>query len=369
MNIRTIAQLAVALAAIAAVSPAVAQNYDTRIYNISVGAEPLEQDIPSFPSGLRVGQEGWVSVNYVITADGQATDPVILDSVGGGGFEKSAREAVLDWRFEPPGEELANNTTNIRFEIHDGRDKATPNFMRRYRSILQHLHYEENEDARKSVTSTLERGGWNLYESTMLWLMVGRVEGADGNSAGKLEHYRRALGVSNRNSLDDDELRDLLAKMFTLEMELAQYAAARRTLDQLMLQPGAGEAVAGLREQMSKLDEKLTGDSPIAAEAMLFNPSHTDDGEPIWAYSPVRQSFSFARLNGNVERFEVRCERNRLEGPVNAGKSWSLPEEAEKCRVIVFGDDGASFQFVEHNETESADATAEVAVARSDVLD
>jgi hypothetical protein len=349
MNLRTVTQLAVALAAFAAVSPAVAQNYDTRIYNVSVGAEPIEQATPSFPSGLRIGQEGWVSINYVITADGQAIDPVILDSVGGIGFEQSAREALL--------------------EIHDGRDKATPNFMRRYRSILQHLHYEENADARKSVISTLERGGWNLYESTMLWLMVGRVAGAEGDNAAKLEHYRRALGVSNRNSLDDEDLRDLLAKMFTLEMELSQYAAAKRTLDRLMLQPGAAESVAGLRELMAKLDAELASDSPIAAEATLFRPCQTEDGEPIWAYSPVRQSFSFARLNGNVERFEVRCERNRLEGPVKSGKTWSLPEAAQKCQVIVFGDDGASFQFVEHNETESSEATAEAAVARSDVLD
>ncbi|MEJ2128149.1 MAG: hypothetical protein P8X81_04845 [Woeseiaceae bacterium] len=241
--------------------------------------------------------------------------------------------------------------------------------MRRYRSILQHLHYEENADARKSVISTLERGGWNLYESTMLWLMVGRVAGAEGDNAAKLEHYRRALGVSNRNSLDDEDLRDLLAKMFTLEMELSQYAAAKRTLDRLMLQPGAAESVAGLRELMAKLDAELASDSPIAAEATLFRPCQTEDGEPIWAYSPVRQSFSFARLNGNVERFEVRCERNRLEGPVKSGKTWSLPEAAQKCQVIVFGDDGASFQFVEHNETESSEATAEAAVARSDVLD
>ncbi|MEJ2128148.1 MAG: energy transducer TonB [Woeseiaceae bacterium] len=104
MNLRTVTQLAVALAAFAAVSPAVAQNYDTRIYNVSVGAEPIEQATPSFPSGLRIGQEGWVSINYVITADGQAIDPVILDSVGGIGFEQSAREALLEWRFEAPGD-------------------------------------------------------------------------------------------------------------------------------------------------------------------------------------------------------------------------------------------------------------------------
>jgi len=369
MNIRTPAQLAVLLTAVTFVSPAFAQNYDTKVFNVTVGAEPVDQATPSFPSGLRRGQEGWVSINYVITPEGNVSNPVILDSVGGVGFEESAREVVAEWRFEAPGEELANNTTNIRFEIKDGRDLATANFMRRYQGILQHLHYEETEKARSSVESTLQRGGWNLYESTMLWLMVGRVDGAEGNNVGKLEHYRRALGVSNRNSLADDDLRDLLVKMFTLEMELSQYAAAKSTLNRLTVLPGSEPQLTELREQIAELEKQLDSDAPITAEAMLFNPCNATEGEPLWSYTPVRRSFSFARLDGNVERFEVRCERDRLEGPVKTGTSWALPEKAKNCRVIVFGDDGASFQFVEHNETESTDATADAAVARSDVLD
>jgi hypothetical protein len=246
---------------------------------------------------------------------------------------------------------------------------ATSNFMRRYKGILQNLHYEENDKAREAVVATLERGGWNLYESTMLWLMVGRVEGALGNSAGKLEHYRRALGVSNRNSLDDDDLRELLSKIFILEMELSQYAAAQKTLNRLTLEPGSQQELAGIREQIAKLERQLASDAPISARATLFNPCNAKQGHPLWTYVPVRRTFSFAALNGNVERFEVRCERERLEGPIEAEKTWSLPDGAKNCQVFVFGDDGASFEFVEHLETESDDATGLTAVARSDVLD
>ena len=61
MNIRTIAQLAVALAAIAAVSPAVAQNYDTRIFNVAVGGNfPGNPDASTvFPATMEVD---WVRV-------------------------------------------------------------------------------------------------------------------------------------------------------------------------------------------------------------------------------------------------------------------------------------------------------------------
>jgi TonB family protein len=369
MKFEKFVTVAVLLTGVALASPAEAQNYDLKIYNTSVGAKPVDQKNPSYPSGLRRGQEGWVSVNYVITADGMAADPVIVDSVGGGLFEESVREAVVDWRFEPPGERLANNTTNVRFEIHLGRDMATSNFLRRYRRILTHLHREENAKARESVDQTYEMGGWNLYESTMLWLMIGRVEGAEGNDAGKLEAYRRALGASNENSIDSENLRELLAKVFRLEMELSQFAAARTTLRALKREPGSQKDITALADLEARLEQALAGDEPIAAKAVLFNPCDSDVGQPLWTYAPARRTFSFAALNGNVERFEVRCERERLEGLVEADKTWSLPVSAKNCEVFVFGDDGASFEFVEHLETEPVGATGLTAVAKSDVLD
>ena len=354
----------------AAVSPAHAQNVDIMVENLPESLTPIDQARAQYPnSGVRRGQEGWVRVSFVVTPEGKAIDPVIVDSVGGSEFDASVREAVSEWTFAPPGDMLANNVVDIRIEIHDGKDLATSNFMRRYRRIVQHLYNEENMEARTSVDQAMEIGGWNLYESTMLWLMVGRVEGVEGNSTGKLESYRRALGVSNSNSLKADDRRELLRKMFELEMELSQYAAARRTLALLRKQPGSKPDLDSIADLVTELDNKLSGSAAIAAHATIYTPSGDEGGQALWTYIPERQSFSFAALNGNVERFEVRCERNRLEGPVEAGKSWSLPEDAKNCRVIVFGDTGADFQFVEHSETESSEATAEEAVARSDVLD
>jgi len=370
MKIREITVLVALVATGAITTPAIAQNYVLEIDNQGGTAVPVDQRNPSFPgSGIRTGQEGWVRVNFVITPAGQAMDPIIVDSVGGPGFEASVRDAVAEWTFEPSDEMRANNTTDIRFEIRRGKDMATSNFMRRYRRIVTHLHHEEFEEARAAVDQAAKIGGWNLYESTMLWLMVGRVEGAEGNRDGKLESYRRALGVSNTNSLDNEDRRELLSKLFALEIEKKQYAAARRTLSALKRVPGSTSELEALADQVAKMKHMLAGDDPIAAQATLFNTCSSDEGEPLWAYVPARRTFSFAALNGNVERFEVRCERERLEGLVEAGKSWSLPEGARSCQVFVFGEDGASFDFVEHHEAQVPDATGEAAVARSDVLD
>jgi TonB family protein len=369
VNIRHFTGLTIAAAAMATGAPAAAQNYDFNIENIAVGSDPVQQEFPAYPSKLRSGQEGWVRVNFIIKADGAAAHPIVVDSVGGAVFDESVIERVPDWQFEPPGEELANNTAEIRFEIHDGRDLATSNFLRRYRRIVRHLFNEEYAEARTSVNQTSELGGWNLYESTMLWLMIGRVDGAEGNTAGKLESYRRALGVSNAKSLDREDRRELLRKLFELEMELSQYAAADSTLRRLRREPGNAADLKKISELVPELERNLEGDAAIAARATLYNPGRSADGQPVWTYVPARRSFSFAALSGNVERFEVRCERDRFEGPVEAGKTWSVPDGAENCRVFVFGEQGASFEFVEHNQSESVVGAARTAVARNDVLD
>ena len=371
---KSAALVALTLVATAAVRPAsAARNFDIDIDNIAVAAAAVDQPLPSFPdTGIRTGQEGWVRLHYVIAADGRAVDPIVVDSSGGVEFERSARAAVSSWRFEPPGAELANNTSDIRFEMHR-RDRrsyaASSNFLRRYRRIMTHIYNEEIVEAREQIDDALALGGWNLYESTMLSLMVGRVAGAEGNDTAKLQNYRRALRMDRPRAVGGEDRRDLLVRLFRLQFDRAQYAAAMQTLELLRAEAGSQQDVAGLEAEARQAAELLAGQDTIAAQATLYNPCSCDEGEPLWSYAPSRRTFSFSGLNGNVERFEVRCERDRFGGAVETDRRWSLPGDPGQCIVFVFGEDGAGFEFVEHGDAEPNDAIEPVAAARSDGLD
>lgn len=370
---KTAALAALTLVAAAAVRPAAARTHDIDIDNIAVAATAVDQPPPSFPGGgIRTGQEGWVRLHYVITADGRGADPIVVDSWGGIEFERSARAAVSTWRFEPPGTELANNTSDVRFEMYRRNRRsyaASSNFLRRYRRIMTHIYFEEIAEAREQVDDTLALGGWNLYESTMLSLMAGRVAGAEGNDTGKLQNYRRALRMDKPRAVDGDDRRDLLVRLFRLQFERAQYAAAMQTIETLRAEPGSGQDLAGLESEAQRASELLGGPGTVAARATLYNPCACDEGEPLWSYAPSRGTFSFASLDGNVERFEVRCERDRFGGAVETDRRWSLPGDPGQCIVFVFGEDGASFEFVEHGDAQSRETIGSVTAARSDVLD
>ncbi len=347
-----------------------AQNYVMSLEMSETTVRALEQPMPQYPgASVRSGQEGWVRMAFVVTADGRAIEPIIIDSAGGAGFEQEAVRVLPRWRFESSEAEHPYNVVDMRFEIYRGRDAAKSNFIRRYRRIVTHLRNEEYEAARQRVDAAYELGGWNLYESVMLWLMIGRIEGAEGKQTRKLESYRRALGISNPRSLWGRAKSELMRKIFELEFEHRQYAAAEATLAQLRRVPDNEEQLELLTDMIADLEAVLSHSDDWVARGTLYNACDCEAGQPVWSYRPARRSFSFDNVDEDVDRFEARCAKGRLSSNVAPGESVLLPEDWGECRVFVFGGDGAGFDFREHGVKDSDVDVEEAGVATSDVLD
>ena len=351
------------------IAPAHAAKFDVEMDTSGVSAAAVEQPAPEFPDGrMRGGQEGWVRLHFVVGPDGRAVDPVVVDSTGGPLFEQAALDVVSGWRFEAPGagEENANNRVDIRFEISGDRDRATRGFLRRYRDIVSDLYYVKPENARDRIDMANDFGGWNLYESTMLALLNARVEAAEGDAVEELQYYRRALAVSGPAALDDKERVEILGRILDLEIDTGLYGEALQTLGELRTKPGSDAVLEELAGKIRELESSVEGDEAMVASATIYNPCNCDNGTPLWSYTPVHRDFSFAEVSGNVQRFEARCDNHRLSAQVETGARWSLPAEWGSCRVFVFGDDAATFEFVEHRGDPGNGGNA---VANSDVLD
>ncbi len=338
----------------------------------NIGATAVHQPAPGYPeSGVRKGQEAWVHVNFVVAPDGTAVEPIFVDLSGGAAFEQSVRKAMTQWRFElaDSGAELPNNTVEIRFETSRAGNSATRTFMRHYREIVRALAREDIDRARKQVDSARNFGGWNLYESTMLCLMIGRVEAADGNEIGQLANFRRALSISDEASLSGKGKRDVLRKIFELEFDALKFGAALATLDLLRAEPNSDKVVETLEDKALQIERRIASDLPISTNASIERPGGGDVGQALWTHQPVRRSFSFEDLSGNVDRFEARCDDHRISDKVSPDRKWSLPQEWASCQIFVFGEDGATFHYVEHGDRFDDAGAGRTAVARGDVLD
>jgi TonB family protein len=349
-----------------------ASKYNVELETIGVSPTTLEQAPPAFPNGkMRAGQEGWVRMNFVVGPQGRALDPVIVDSSGGPLFERAALDAVSSWQFKSPAAGMvhANNTVEVRFESGGDSGRAGRDFLRRSRDIVSDLYYGKARKAREKVDMANEFGGWNLYESTMLALLNARVEAAESDAPEELEYYRRALAISGPTTLKRRNRLEILARIFELEVDSRQYGEALVTLQTLRAINGSDAALADVDGKIRQLESSIDGGEPLAVAARIDSPCDCDEGRPLWAYTPARRDFSFAEVSGNVEGFEARCDNHRLSAQVATGTRWSLPADWGSCRIFVFGDDAATFEFIEYHEDPGGEDIGGSAVASSDVVD
>ena len=86
-------------------------------------AIPLVRPNPEYPAGaLGRGLEGWVQVQFSVTAIGSVRDAIVVASEPGTTFDEAALKAIARWRYNPrvvDGEavERVGLQTVIRFEL------------------------------------------------------------------------------------------------------------------------------------------------------------------------------------------------------------------------------------------------------------
>lgn len=84
---------------------------------------PIVKVAPIYPSRAQArGIEGWVLVEFTVTAAGTTRDPVVVEAEPTGYFEEAAKQAVLKFRYKPRvvngnPVEVSGVQNLIRFEL------------------------------------------------------------------------------------------------------------------------------------------------------------------------------------------------------------------------------------------------------------
>jgi protein TonB len=95
---------------VARLAPTIDPSSAMRGLKLTAGSDrdviPLVRIPPEYPPrALSRGIEGWVIVQFNITAAGTVKDPVVVDAEPKGIFDDAAIKAILRWRFNPKIEE------------------------------------------------------------------------------------------------------------------------------------------------------------------------------------------------------------------------------------------------------------------------
>ena len=69
---------------------------------VFIGPKPIDLKTPKYPrKEQRLGKEGWVQLNFMISPEGKPYEVVVTDSVGSEAFEKTALRTLKRWTYEP----------------------------------------------------------------------------------------------------------------------------------------------------------------------------------------------------------------------------------------------------------------------------
>jgi TonB family protein len=333
-------------------------------------AKPLRRTNPDYPMrALRLNQEGWVTLSFVVTPDGDVTETMIEDSSGLEYFESAAVAAVRNWQYEParrngePVEEAMMQTT-IYFEASgaQGADRA---FRQKYAEIVELLQAGNTAAAGAEIDELDADGTSNLYEDAWLWLLksyyLDGIKGPDSNELVRaLQRAIGASGPSNAIYLDPERFVLTARRLYTLHLERGELGSAveifERLRDTVSARRGSNyeQTLSAMRPTYEQIMAAVDTDQLIAVKAKI-------DVYHYWFGKLLRRSFSLGSVVGRVDTVDIRCKSGTTRvGFTSEEQVWTIPESWGDCRLYVKGEPGSTFSLLELPPSYLADSSPAV---------
>lgn len=315
-------------------------------------ARAIERQAPRFPSReLRQNRQGWVVLSYVVTEEGAVIDPVIQDSSGSRHFERAAQRVVKKWTFEPAtwmGEptEQCHNEVMVSFVIRGTNLGASRRFISRFKKADKQIERGNLEDAKSQIEMIFATSQISMYELSRLWILRAKLAKATGDRSMELSSYRKASAGGGK-WIEDDIYAALLESIVILELKLGLYSSAVRHFEKLPQLKTEPDRLSKLSRLIGSIKDQVASEKIIAIPARLRADRQCEDCSADWQYRPMRRKFSIANIKGTLSSLEIRCDWRRVVDSIEEDVSWSIPESWGSCSIMVFGEKGSSFSFLE----------------------
>jgi TonB family protein len=313
-------------------------------------AKPVKRDAPSYPLRLlNKGQQGWVQLSFVVTAEGEVVDPVVTES-SSGDFDEAALDVVRGWSYEPAtwrGKPVqqCDNKVLVSFALVEDANAISRSFYKRYRKINRAFDANDLSSA-STLIDGLADDVKTAPELALLDVLRARRADREGNTADRLKYLRRAT-IGNGKYLDPDIYESLRTALLVLQFQENEYSAALASWEEVQkfkLPDGDREAFEGA---VAKLRAFVEGPAVLSVPGELEADEGCTDCEAEWHHHLLRDRFQFSSLTGDVDRAELRCDWHRYVDAVTPDTVWRVPADWGKCDLFVFGTDGTRFEVLE----------------------
>lgn len=319
--------------------------------SVDKNAVPIHKETLRYPREARKqGREGWVVLSYVVSKEGEVVDPIVVDSSGQKDFENAALSSIKKWKYEPAfrnGQAVEQCHTNAKYEfILDGKHQGgRASYGKRVKKVYRLISKGDLEEARLALDELSKMPRWNLYEDAWYWFVSSEYYKASGDTGEQLNSLRRAVAYEGVY-LPPPNYVNAVSNLYVLEMKLGNYSSALKLAEIVANYAEEYPDVKNLLQHSNQMKEQIRNAKAISMTGKIG--SHGN-----WCADLMRNEISFETLEGNIERFELRCGYNRQTFNIDTDLIWSIPESWGECSIVVFGEAGATFTVTEYQQDKS----------------
>ncbi|WP_286233491.1 energy transducer TonB [Thalassotalea sediminis] len=315
---------------------------------------PIKRINPKYPkSAARQGRTGWATFSFVIEKNGSVSNIVKLDSSGSKDFERESLRAIKHWQYKPAmenGEPIQRcvNTVQLNFKISSkaAEDGVRRRFMKKYRLALEALEEKEITAVEQYIDEMSSFKNRYASESNLLNLLKAKYNEAIDNKQLQLTYlskvqfnYGQDKGVKYKLAITHNKL--------VLAVQLNQLNKALNYVDRLTAMPLNEQQKITYQQLKQNIHKTIKSDKSIVVKGTLHQ-------VPFWHFTPVRNSFSILNVSGLLTKMDVRCANKYHTYTVNEQSTWQIPENWQGCNVILYGQSGTTFDFVQLPEAADA---------------
>jgi hypothetical protein len=319
-----------------------------------VNAKRISTITPIFPSQYKSNMESGeifdseavVMLHYTVAKDGGVKD-VVLDRVfGPPGFGEISAKNVSNWRYEPAtlnGEAVdqPNMEIGITFRCDSCKQGARESVVSAYTAAKRLAAKDKSGEAIEVLKKVLAGGHLMLYERTMisnslalLFINIHDFENA--------LYAERDATLCDGMFLDPRTIASAFERLVLLEANAGNYAAAEYAYD-VLKKKNLAKADSPVARTIAGINKTKAISGPLGMPGKI----PPDDVAHSWKHYLMCRSFGFSEVKGSLERFQLRCDRESIESPINTTAQWTISEKMSRCTLYVYGAPGTTFTVIE----------------------
>jgi hypothetical protein len=317
-----------------------------------VDAAPRLIEKPAFP--YPTGQvtmlgEGWVRLAFTVTPLGEVANLRVVDIVGAPIFAHAAARSLKAARYSPAmlgGRPVAYNSIFDITYVIEGKNRAGVHAKigGSYDAAAAARKFNDFERSLR-ILQEANKLTLNLYEYTLTsYGMAMSYLGLGDRRRALLQLRRTAIGAGKY--VDKGIVRSTFALLAELEARDGSPRAALCAFETLKQKMPAYQPSQSLLDVLAGAERDLTGTLPVRTDAELVE-SGREEIPTQWSHGLLRDTFSFAALQGGVKTYRVTCPTTVIEGDVATAGTVRVGRSAGACTLDVLGDVGATISLME----------------------